>query len=99
MEYSGHAADWDEVVFRGDVAAREFIAFWLKDERLAAGMNMNVWDVSDQIRELIGSRRALDRDQLADPDVPLSQLVGPPTSGEDIREEALSARASEGGSL
>jgi 3-phenylpropionate/trans-cinnamate dioxygenase ferredoxin reductase subunit len=99
MEYSGHAADWDEVVFRGDVAAREFIAFWLKDERLVAGMNMNVWDVSDQIRELIGSRRALDRDQLADPDVPLSQLVGPPTSGEDIREEALSARASEGGSL
>ena len=37
MEYSGHATDWDEVVFRGDVAAREFIAFWLKDERVVAG--------------------------------------------------------------
>jgi 3-phenylpropionate/trans-cinnamate dioxygenase ferredoxin reductase component len=47
MEYSGHATEWDEVVFRGDVGAREFIAFWLKDERLVAGMNMNVWDVSD----------------------------------------------------
>ena len=51
---------WDEVVFRGDVAAREFVAFWLKDQRLVAGMNMNVWDVSDPIRELIRSRRALD---------------------------------------
>jgi 3-phenylpropionate/trans-cinnamate dioxygenase ferredoxin reductase subunit len=99
MEYSGHATDWDEVVFRGDVAAREFIAFWLKDERLVAGMNMNVWDVSDPIRELISSRRALDPGKLADPDVPLSQLLELPSSGEDLREEALSAWASEGGSL
>jgi 3-phenylpropionate/trans-cinnamate dioxygenase ferredoxin reductase subunit len=99
MEYSGHATDWDEVVFRGDVAAREFVAFWLKDERLVAGMNMNVWDVSDPIRELISSRRALDPSKLADPDIPLSQLLEPATSGEELREEALSAWASEGGSL
>jgi 3-phenylpropionate/trans-cinnamate dioxygenase ferredoxin reductase subunit len=99
MEYSGHATDWDEVVFRGDVSAREFIAFWLKDERLVAGMNMNIWDVSDPIRELISSRRALDPGKLADPDVPLSQLLEPATSRKELREEALSAWASEGGSL
>ena len=75
MEYSGHAAEWDEVVFRGDVAAREFIAFWLRDERLVAGLNMNVWDVSDPIRELIRSRRPLDAGELSDPDTPLSELV------------------------
>ena len=72
MEYSGYATEWDEVVFRGDVAAREFIAFWVKDERVVAGMNMNVWDVSDPIRELIRSRRPVDRRELADPDVPFS---------------------------
>jgi 3-phenylpropionate/trans-cinnamate dioxygenase ferredoxin reductase component len=99
MEYSGHATDWDEVVFRGDVAAREFIAFWLKDERVVAGMNMNVWDVSDPIRELIRSRRALDAALLVDPEIPLTQLLEPGKSGEDVREEALSAWASEGGSL
>jgi 3-phenylpropionate/trans-cinnamate dioxygenase ferredoxin reductase subunit len=75
MEYSGHATEWDEVVFRGDVAAREFIAFWLRDERLVAGLNMNVWDVSDPIRELIRSRRPLDAGELSDPDTPLSELV------------------------
>ena len=75
MEYSGYAAEWDEVVFRGDVAAREFIAFWLRDERLVAGLNMNVWDVSDPIRELIRSRRPLDAGELSDPDTPLSELV------------------------
>jgi 3-phenylpropionate/trans-cinnamate dioxygenase ferredoxin reductase component len=77
MEYSGHATEWDEVVFRGDVAAREFIAFWLKDERVVAGMNMNVWDVSDPIRELIHSRRPLAPGKLADPQLPLSELLKP----------------------
>ncbi len=75
MEYSGYAAEWDEVVFRGDVAAREFIAFWRRDERLVAGLNMNVWDVSDPIRELIRSRRPLDAGELSDPDTPLSELA------------------------
>ena len=102
MEYSGHATDWDEVVFRGDVAAREFIAFWLKDERLAAGMNMNVWDVSDQVRDLIRSRRQLNPDQLRDPDTPLTDLLGPRTDDEEEEREerlALGAWASEGGSF
>jgi 3-phenylpropionate/trans-cinnamate dioxygenase ferredoxin reductase subunit len=75
MEYSGFATEWDEVVFRGDVAAREFLAFWLKDDRVVAGMNMNVWDVSDAIRELIRTRRPVSRRDLADPDVPLARLV------------------------
>jgi 3-phenylpropionate/trans-cinnamate dioxygenase ferredoxin reductase component len=78
MEYSGYATDWDEVVFRGDVEAREFIAFWLKDERVVAGMNMNVWDVSDPIRELIRSRRGMDVADLADPAVALERLAQRP---------------------
>ena len=31
MEYAGHGRIDDEVVFRGDPATREFIAFWLRD--------------------------------------------------------------------
>ena len=63
MEYSGHAADWDRVVFRGDPAAREFIAFWLRDGRVLAGMNVNVWDVAETIQALIaGGRRSTNAD-------------------------------------
>ena len=98
MEYSGYATEWDEVVFRGDVAAREFIAFWLKDERLVAGMNMNIWDVSDPIRELIRSRQRLDPRALADPDLPLSQLLEPEIDVDEESAAALGAWASEGGS-
>ncbi len=75
MEYSGHATDWDEVVFRGDVASREFIAFWLKDERIMAGMNVNVWDVPEQIQALIRSHLRVDRERLADPGTPLTELA------------------------
>lgn len=76
MEYSGFATEWDEVVFRGDVAARELIAFWLKDGRLVAGMNLNVWDVNETIRELIRSRRTLAARDLSDPDIALGELAG-----------------------
>jgi 3-phenylpropionate/trans-cinnamate dioxygenase ferredoxin reductase subunit len=77
MEYAGYATSWDRVVFRGDPATREFIAFWLKDERLVAGMNVNVWDVSDSIQRLIGEQAPLDRSALEDPEVPLERLAGP----------------------
>jgi 3-phenylpropionate/trans-cinnamate dioxygenase ferredoxin reductase subunit len=56
MEYSGHPRRWDEVVFRGDVEGREFVAYWIKDGVVVAGMNVNVWDVHDDIRALIARR-------------------------------------------
>lgn len=75
MEYAGYATDWDEVVFRGDVDGREFVAFWLRDGRVLAGMNVNVWDVTDDIQRLIRSRAPIDRDRLADANVPLDELA------------------------
>jgi 3-phenylpropionate/trans-cinnamate dioxygenase ferredoxin reductase subunit len=81
MEYSGHATDWDRVIFRGDPATREFIAFWVKDDRVVAGMNVNVWDVTDPIQALIRTRARIDPAALADPDVPLEDLAsGEPPS-------------------
>jgi 3-phenylpropionate/trans-cinnamate dioxygenase ferredoxin reductase subunit len=75
MEYAGFARDWDRVVFRGDPASREFIAFWLSGDRILAGMNVNVWDVTDTIQALIRERVPVDDRRLADPDVPLEELA------------------------
>jgi 3-phenylpropionate/trans-cinnamate dioxygenase ferredoxin reductase component len=75
MEYSGYATGRDRVVFRGDPASREFIAFWLADGRVVAGMNVNVWDVADTIRALIARGGAIDERRLTDPDVPLDALL------------------------
>jgi 3-phenylpropionate/trans-cinnamate dioxygenase ferredoxin reductase subunit len=75
MEYTGYAAEWDEVVFRGDTHAREFVAFWLKGGRVLAGMNVNVWDVTDPIKALIESREVVPVERLRDTDVPLGEMV------------------------
>jgi 3-phenylpropionate/trans-cinnamate dioxygenase ferredoxin reductase component len=75
MEYAGFARSWDRVVFRGDPATREFIAFWLVEDRVVAGMNLNVWDVTDPIQRLIRERVAVDDRRIADPDVALEDLV------------------------
>ena len=75
MEYSGFAPTWDRVVFRGDPASREFIAFWLTGDRVVAGMNVNVWDDTDTIRRVIHDRVPVDDRQLADQDVPLGRLA------------------------
>jgi 3-phenylpropionate/trans-cinnamate dioxygenase ferredoxin reductase subunit len=75
MEYSGLARSWDRVVFRGDPASREFIAFWLAGDRVLAGMNVGVWDVADPIQHLIRARVPVDDRSLTDPGVPLEQLV------------------------
>lgn len=72
MEYVGYASAGDDVVIRGDKASGEFIAFWLADGVLKAGMNVNVWDVNDDIRALIGT--TVDLDRLADPQIPLTEL-------------------------
>jgi NADPH-dependent 2,4-dienoyl-CoA reductase/sulfur reductase-like enzyme len=78
MEYSGWAppGSYDQVVLRGDVGKREFIAFWLKDRRVLAGMNVNVWDVTAPIQQLIRSRTEVDPQALGDPTVALTDLAG-----------------------
>jgi 3-phenylpropionate/trans-cinnamate dioxygenase ferredoxin reductase subunit len=83
MEYSGYATEWDRVVFRGDPTSREFIAFWLKDGHLEAGMNVNVWDVADTIASLVALRRPVDIGLLADPAVPLEDVLAAASTGED----------------
>ena len=75
MEYSGLASIDDEVLFRGDPKTREFIAFWLRGQRVVAGMNVNVWDMTEPIQDLIRSGARVDRARLRDPDVPLERVA------------------------
>ena len=75
MEYTGHAVEWDDVVIRGDLARREFIAFWLRGGRVLAGMNVNVWGVTGDIEALIRSSEPVDAARLADAEVALGDLL------------------------
>jgi 3-phenylpropionate/trans-cinnamate dioxygenase ferredoxin reductase component len=75
MEYTGYATDWDALVIRGDRAKREFVAFWLAEGRVLAGMNVNTWGVTDQIASLVESKRVVDPGKLEDPAVEISELA------------------------
>jgi 3-phenylpropionate/trans-cinnamate dioxygenase ferredoxin reductase component len=73
MEYVGHADAGDELAIRGELADGEFIAFWIRANRIRAAMNVNVWDVSDDLRALIG--QPADRRRLADASIPLTDVM------------------------
>ena len=77
LEYNGFAEHWDQIVFRGDIDEREVIVFWLDQGLVVAGMNVNVWDVSDQVAALVAAKRRVDPDVLRDPSVDLASLVAP----------------------
>jgi 3-phenylpropionate/trans-cinnamate dioxygenase ferredoxin reductase subunit len=86
MEYRGHVGPdgYDQVVFRGDPTIRptadpEFFAFWLRAGRVLAAMNVNRWDDGEPLEALVRAGhqgRSVDPDRLADPEVPLTDLLG-----------------------
>jgi len=65
---------YDQVAYRGDQAAMEFIAFWLSRGTVVAGMNVNVWDVNDDIQSLIRSAREAELSRLINPEIPLPEV-------------------------
>ena len=76
MEAAGFTdpGSYDQVVYRGDLAGREFVAFCLSGGAVMGGMNVNVWDVNDDIQALIRSRRRVDEARLADLDIMIADL-------------------------
>jgi NADPH-dependent 2,4-dienoyl-CoA reductase/sulfur reductase-like enzyme len=78
MEYIGHATpgSYARVVTRGDVDGREFVAFWLDgDDHIVASMNVNVWDVVDEIKPLIAGHTRIDVHRLTAPATPYSEVA------------------------
>ncbi|MEV4802102.1 FAD-dependent oxidoreductase [Nonomuraea sp. NPDC049421] len=65
MEFSGDVSGHDEIVYRGDPDGLEFTAYWLREGRVIAGMNVNVWDVVAGIQELIRSGVTVDAKELS----------------------------------
>jgi 3-phenylpropionate/trans-cinnamate dioxygenase ferredoxin reductase subunit len=76
MEVAGlpEPGAYDDVVYRGDKDSLEFIAFWLADRVVVAGMNVNIWDVNDDIQALIRAGTEVDVTRLTNPDIPLTDV-------------------------
>ena len=83
MEYSGYGqlARRADVVFRGDRAGRVFLAFWLLDGRVVAGMNVNVWDVNETIQAIIRSQLRFDPHLLGNESIALEGILAAADQG------------------
>jgi 3-phenylpropionate/trans-cinnamate dioxygenase ferredoxin reductase subunit len=75
MEYRGYAPQWGRVVIRGDLEARQFLAFWLSDGRVVAAMNANLWEAGKELSQLVESEARVDPELLGDPAAPLASAA------------------------
>jgi 3-phenylpropionate/trans-cinnamate dioxygenase ferredoxin reductase subunit len=76
LEYVGLGAPSDALVVRGDLDTREFVAFWHRDGVVTAAMNVNVWDVVEDLKTIVAAGRPADLDRLVDQSVALGDVVG-----------------------
>ncbi len=74
LEYVGYGDPDDEVVVRGSLTDRQFIAFWHRAGVVTAAMNVNVWDVVEDLKAIVTATRAVDPSRLADPAVRLAEI-------------------------
>ena len=75
LEYVGYSRPGDDLVVRGSLEDRELVAFWHRDGVVSAAMNVNVWDVVDDLKAIVAAGARQDRARLADPEVPLADLA------------------------
>jgi NADPH-dependent 2,4-dienoyl-CoA reductase/sulfur reductase-like enzyme len=74
MEVRGLANPFrDELVVRGDLASREFTAFWLREGAVLAAMNVNMWDDGEALGQLVDNQVKVDPARLREAD--LAKLV------------------------
>lgn len=82
MEFRGyaHLMDGAEIVIRGDLASHKYLAFWLNDGALVAGMNVNIWNAGGAMGKLIRTGVKVTAEELRDESVPLKELVDQKTA-------------------
>lgn len=74
IQYAGHHREWDELVIRGSIEDRKFVAFYVKDGLVDAAASLNRGRELRRTFGLIGARKPIDPDVLRDEDVDLKTL-------------------------
>ena len=78
--YVGHAASWDEIIYSGEVSSQNFLAFYVKSNRVSAVAGMNRDREMAAIEELMRLDRMPTPEQLKAADVNLLEMLHAPGS-------------------
>jgi 3-phenylpropionate/trans-cinnamate dioxygenase ferredoxin reductase subunit len=74
IQYAGHHTEWDELVVRGSLEERKFVAFYIKDGLVDAAVAVNSGRDLRRAQAVIRARRPVDHARLRDPDTDLREL-------------------------
>jgi 3-phenylpropionate/trans-cinnamate dioxygenase ferredoxin reductase component len=88
LQYAGFHREWDQVVMRGNVESRNFMAFYLSQGRIDAVAALNRGKDVRLVMPLIKSRATVDPRQLGDDDVDLRGVIQSHVTGGDSRARA-----------
>lgn len=75
LQYAGYHTSWDELVVRGNLGARSFVAFYCTEGRVLAAVAVNSGRDLRRTVPLIKARRPVDPAKLRDPDIDLRTLA------------------------
>jgi 3-phenylpropionate/trans-cinnamate dioxygenase ferredoxin reductase subunit len=75
LQYAGFHTEWDELVVRGSMDERDFVAFYQKNERVLAAVSVNRGKDLRRSMRLIEAQRPVEATKLRDPDIDLRTLV------------------------
>jgi 3-phenylpropionate/trans-cinnamate dioxygenase ferredoxin reductase component len=76
LQYAGFHTEWDDLVVRGSMEERNFVAFYRKGGRVLAAVAANRGRELRRSMRLIKAQRPVDASNLRDPDVDLRTLAG-----------------------
>ena len=90
LRYVGHATSWDEIVYHGNPLSHDFLAFYIKDDRVGAVAGMNRDRELAAVELLMLSDRLPAREQLKFDDVSVLDLLHDPiTLSEHLEYEPM----------
>jgi 3-phenylpropionate/trans-cinnamate dioxygenase ferredoxin reductase subunit len=75
LEYVGHAQPDDEVVIRGDLNQRKFVAMYHRGGVVSAALTVNVAKVFKELKVIINQAKQMDLHALANPNIPFGELI------------------------
>lgn len=96
LQYAGHADRWDEIVIRGSIDDRNFIAFYLHNGKIAGAFGLNRGAEILLVKALLSAQIAVDAHELQDEDVDLGELVPGEIAVEESAEDTSAAASGVG---
>ncbi|XP_076027478.1 apoptosis-inducing factor 3-like [Genypterus blacodes] len=74
IRYTGYGAGYTEIIFKGSVADRKFLAFYLRDEAVVAAASLMFDPAVARLAELMAAGQTVTKAQAQDPDLSWLQM-------------------------